>query len=318
MRLQKQVDPGEEKKLVLNDINIKEGAGVFLVEGGNGKKDKPIKVFYYRPKTFTSNSKIMLVLPGAGRNGDSYRDAWIPESDKYGYLILALAYSEEDYPFEDYHLCGVVTDFRLGEGIEFVENSNIVKLDENKVDYGTITKQEDWIFMDFDRIFDLAVEATKSNQEQYDIFGHSAGGQILHRFALLGKNSKAKDIFASNSGFYTLPDFNTEFPFGLKNTPLRAEDLKEAFKKRLVLVVGEQDNQNETRGTLLRSTTADMQGLHRLERATFFFDNARSTALKMKTDFNWELKIVPKVGHDHVKIGDYVTTLLIQKEKNPS
>lgn len=304
MALIKQSDLQKEKELKVNQIDIQEGSGVFLIEGGNGKKGNSIKVYYHRPKNFKSDSKVLLVIPGAGRNGNSYRDAWIKESEEYGVLILSPMYAEEDYAFEDYHLCGLMYDLNLKNTIDRIEGTNIVELDETKLTYKVNKNRKQWIFKDFDRIFDLTVKAINSEQTKYDIFGHSAGGQILHRFALFQPDSKADRILASNSGFYTLPDFNTDLPFGIKNTPLNQQDLKSSLSKKLILFIGELDNENETGGTLLRSVTADKQGLHRFERAQYFYNQAKAIAEEKEFNFNWDLKIIPNVGHNHRKMGD--------------
>ncbi|MDT0608139.1 hypothetical protein [Croceitalea rosinachiae] len=304
MALLKKSDLRQRKELVLNQINIQEGSGVFLIEGGKGKVDKPIKVYYHKPKNFNADSKILLVIPGAGRNGDSYRDAWIEESEKYNVLILSPMYAEENYPFEDYHLCGVMGNLNLRNSISRIENTNMVKLEEDKFTFTINTNKDEWIFNDFDRIFDLAVNTLNSNQTTYDAFGHSAGGQILHRLAVLGSTSKANRILASNSGFYTLPDFDAAPPFGLKETGLNKEDLRKSFTRNLVVFTGELDNEDETGGTLLRSRSADLQGLHRFERAKYFFETSKATAKEMQLDFNWKLEIIPDVGHNHRKMGD--------------
>lgn len=310
MALIKQSDLEKEKELKVNQIDIQEGSGVFLVEGGNGKKDKSIKVYYHRPRNFKSDSKVLLVIPGAGRNGDSYRDAWIKASEEHGVLILSLMYAEEDYVFEDYHLCGLMYDLNLTNIIARIEGTNIVELDETKLTYKVNENREQWIFEDFDRVFDLTVKAINSEQTKYDIFGHSAGGQILHRFALFHPDSKADRILASNSGFYTLPDFNTDLPFGIKNSTLDQQDLEFSLSKKLILFIGELDNENEVGGTLLRSITADKQGVHRFERAQSFYIQAKSIAEEKGFSFNWDLKVIPNVGHDHRKIGDAAAEFL--------
>lgn len=304
MALVKESELNTEKRLVLNQIELKEGSGAFLIQGGNGNEDNRITVFYHKPKNFDPSSRVLMVIPGAGRNGDSYRDAWVAESEKYGLLILSPMYPDNEYEFEDYHLGGLLTDTNLKSSIEYVENTNIALLDESKFDYEFNSDSKEWIFNDFDRIFEMTVGALDSKQTSYDMFGHSAGGHILHRLALFQKNSKANKILASNPSFYTLPDFETAFPFGCKNTPLAQETLKEAFEKELVVFLGELDNENETGGTFLRSTTADKQGLHRLERGKNFYRESKALAEDLKLEFNWDLVIVPNVGHNHEKMGD--------------
>ncbi len=72
MELIKKSELIPEKKLIINEIEIQTGPGFFLIESGNEKQNKIIKVFYHKPKNFRPDSKILLVIPGAGRNGDSY------------------------------------------------------------------------------------------------------------------------------------------------------------------------------------------------------------------------------------------------------
>jgi len=231
--LVKKNELNKEKELESNQIEIKEGSGVFLVEG-KGDANSRIKVFYHRPKDFSPTSRFLIVIPGAGRNGDSYRNAWIEESEKYNFLVLSPMYPESEYEFEDYHLGGLITDSNLKSSTENIENTNTVKLDETRFKFKVNPDSNEWIFKDFDRIFDLAVAALNSKQTSYDMFGHSAGGHILHRLALFQKNSKANKILAANASFYTLPDFEIPFPFGCNNAPITQKSLKRAFKKELV------------------------------------------------------------------------------------
>ncbi len=85
-----------EKKLVLNEISIEEGSGSFLIEGAQNRKNKTIQVYYHKPKNFTTDSKVLLVVPGAGRNANSYRDTWVKASEKHNVLVLSPRYSEKD------------------------------------------------------------------------------------------------------------------------------------------------------------------------------------------------------------------------------
>lgn len=310
MALLKKSDLQPTKELVVNEINIEEGTGTFLIEAGKGQIGKTIKVFYYKPENYTVDSKILIVIPGAGRNGDSYRDAWIEEAEKYGVLILSPMYAEVDFGFEDYHLCGLLSDIDLQNSIEYVDNSNVAKMTEDKFTYKVKINPAEWIFHDFDRIFDLVVEATQSTQTSYDIFGHSAGGQILHRLVIFQPKSKANHIIAANSGFYTMPDLDIDLPFGLKNMPSNLIELPNSFRNKLTIMVGELDNQHEKGGTLLRSPTVDLQGVHRLERGQFFFNSAKKMADKQQLDFNWQLKVIPNVGHNHRAMGNAAAEFL--------
>lgn len=302
-----------QENQVVNDIVIKTGSESFLIEGGIGSEEKVIEVHYHKPENFTADSEILLVIPGAGRNGDTYRDSWIEESEKKGILILSPMYPEKYYSFDAYHLGGLIKNSNLYDCIERVEGTNKIKLFEDKLTFDSNPNANEWLFNDFDRIFENAVEVLNSNQTTYNLFGHSAGGHILHRLALFQKSSKADKILASNASFYTLPDFDQNYPFGLKDTPVDEASLKNAFKKNLVVFLGEQDNANETGGSFLQSKSADKQGHHRLERGKLFYKQAKEMAAKLNTEFNWELKIVPGVGHNYKKMGQAASDYLYKK-----
>jgi len=183
---------------------------------------------------------------------------------------------------------------------------------EEYFDFALNHDQEEWIFSDFDRIFNLIVESTNSSQTKYDIFGHSAGGQILHRLALFTNEMKADRIIAANSGFYTLPDMETEMPFGIKNIFSKYDKLINSFDNKLILLIGELDNANEKGGTLLKSKTADKQGIHRIERAKYFYEFSRKKAGELKTGFKWQFEIVPNVGHNHELMGKAAAKILYE------
>ncbi|TYA72024.1 hypothetical protein FUA24_18645 [Seonamhaeicola marinus] len=276
------------------NIKIKEGTGVFQIMGGMGHENDTINIHYYKPKNFNSNSKILMVIPGSGRNADSYRDSWITASEKHNVLIISPSYKEKNYSYEDYHLGGMVKDISRA-GFSFVKNSNHVIMNEDLVRFSINLDSKLWIYNDFDRIFKIVKKAVNSNQTNYDMFGHSAGGQILHRFVLMHPKSKARTILASNAGSYTIPDLKTEFPFGIKGMNL---NLKKSLKKDLVLFLGELDNANETGGLLLRSKTIDKQGLHRLSRGTNFYNKGIKISERLNLKCNWKIEIVPNIGHN--------------------
>ena len=301
--------------LTVNEIIIENGSGEFLMEGGAGHKEKILRIFYHKPYNYSPESKILLVIPGSGRDADEYRDSWTEASEKYGVLILSPQYTEEDYDYGGYHLGGLLYEMNIKSSVRYQENSNLVYLDEEKFRYKINSNPEEWIFNDFDRIFSLVVNTLESKQSSYDIFGHSAGGQILHRLALFHPNSKANRILASNSGSYTLPDFNLKIPFGLKGTGMNPQNLNQSFESELVIFLGELDNENETGGLLLRSPTTDQQGLHRLERGKFFYRMAKQKAGEMQTPFNWKLEVVPDTGHDFRKMGAAAAKYFYEGEK---
>lgn len=298
----------------VNSINPAAGSGNFYMDGGLANKNKRIRVFYHQPKQFNRKSKILIVIPGTGRNGDNYRDAWISAAEKYNVLILAPSYAEKDYDYGAYHMGGLIYDLDVAGSLTSDPNTNHEFLKEEDFKFKVSRDPEEWIFNDFDRLFKLVVEEFGSDQTSYDMFGHSAGGQILHRMAIFQSKSQVDQILASNSGAYTLPEFDVPLPFGIGNSGITEIELKESFKKKLVLFIGELDNENEQGGLLLRSTTVDRQGIHRLARAKYFYDISEKVAIEMTSEFNWELEIVRGIGHDFHKMSEAAANYLYKIE----
>ena len=121
-------------------------------------------------------------------------------------------------------------------------------------------------------------------------------GQYARGYVLLSGPSKADLISAANSGWYTLPDKDVNFSYGLGKIPEASYDLKTAFAKPVVILLGEED---VIRSKVLRKTPeADAQGQNRLERGMNFFNVCEAKAAELNTDFTWILRTVPGVGHD--------------------
>jgi pimeloyl-ACP methyl ester carboxylesterase len=304
-----QEDAGETQRAGSDAATTLEtGSGSFFYYPAGERS--PIEVFYHRPRSLTASSRVLLVIPGAGRNADSYRDAWVEASEAYSVLILSPRYPEADYDFGAYHMVGTMRNIDLRSAASYREQSNIVDLDETKLVYEAESRQERWILGDFDKIVARGRQLAKLENGSYDAFGHSAGGQILHRFALLLPNSNVDRILAANSGFYTLPTALAAMPFGLAGMGVGEQTLARSFSKKLTVLVGELDNAEETGGTLLRSASADRQGLHRRARGEYFHQAAEDRAREIGAAFNWELLIVDGVGHDHVGMADAAARIL--------
>lgn len=287
--------------MAVNDINIKDGSGKFLIDGGL-QDEKEIIIHYYKPRNLKSESPVVIVLPGAGRNGDEYRDAWIEKAEKYNVLVLSPEYSEKYYPeFWSYNLAGMITDVEINDERTAMTSFKISK------------NPNEWIYNDFDRIFNLTRQKLNLKIDTYDLFGHSAGGQILHRLAIFKSDNKANRILSSNSGWYTVPTDDDDFPTGLKGSYKSEKELD--FSKNLVLFLGEKDDANETRGDLRRSPEVDKQGLHRLERGTYFYNESKKIATESNSDFNWTLKIIPNIGHDFRGMSKAAADYLYKVEK---
>lgn len=294
------------------DFNLGKGSGVYVIPLESENIQKSIEVYYYKPPQFNEDTSVVIVIPGAGRNASDYRDSWVKSADKYNLLVLSPSYPNESYDFAAYHLGGIVEELELkSPKIERV-NGRISKyrMKDEDIKFSFTKNKSDWIFDDFDLIFSSVKPIIGSKQTNYDLFGHSAGGQILHRLAIFKPNSRANRIVAANSGFYTLPDASVRFPFGTDGTLVSQEKNQRPFANKLVILLGELDDETEKRGTMLHTLNADAQGLGRFERGKYFYKYSQQMAKSAKAPFHWQLKLVEGVGHDYKKMGVAAADLL--------
>lgn len=275
------------------------GKSAFLTRGGKGREAQRITVHVYRPASFRPTSPVLLVLPGAGRNADQYRDAWIETADAKGVLVFALSYPEADWDFAGYQMASVIRDLQIVGPPQPGSTKESMRLKDEHIKYQVERDPARWLFDDFDRVFALVKAATGSKAKTYDAFGHSAGGQILSRLPLFKPNSGAVRIVAGNAGLYTQPSLQIPAPFGLGDSGRTAADLKAAFACRLTVLLGGEDNDGESGGLQLHTPIADSYGVDRLARGHRFFELAQAEAKASGATFNWTLQTVPGVGHEY-------------------
>lgn len=269
-----------------NAVGIAVGKGSFeaLLPGGES-----IEVFTYRAEHHGPDDPIIILLAGGGRNGSDYRDSWIQAAERFNLLLLAPSFDETQFPGPiNYNLAGMI-----GDEADVATLRNIA-----------LKPPQTWLFSDIEGIFDQAVARTGSAQTRYDLFGHSAGAQIVHRMILFAREMRVRSAVAANSGWYTTPAQNAPFPYGLGGLSLSEGQLERAYGRSLVLLLGELDDARETRGHLRESPEANAQGRHRLARGQQFHALAISEGERLGIRPNWQLEIVPNVGHDYRRMGE--------------
>ena len=293
-----------------HDTLVVPGSGSFSMQGGPGHQEATITVFYHRPQSFGETSPILIVVSGTGRDGDEYRNSWIAAAEKYGVLVLSPAYPEEEYDEAAYQLAGLIENLELKNLNR--DDPSVYRLADEDIVFDVNDDPREWLFHDFDRLFEMVVEDVGSHEAEYDIFGHSAGGQIVHRMAIFHPDSKARRMVAANSAFYTLPRIDIPLIFGIAGSPLTTRDIERAFGERLTVLLGELDNAYETRGTQLSTPKADEQGIGRLARGRYFFSESQNVAEALDAEFRWTIQVVPGVGHDFRRMAEAAATLLYE------
>lgn len=257
-------------------INV--GKDSFVIYAYKDSERKSIKVWTYKPESWNDKDKIVFVMHGGGRNAYDYLNAWVKLANKNNLLIVA---PEFENKFSKY----TTNDYQEGNLFTF---------------FGTKNPKSQWAYTVVENIFDYIKTVNNITNEQYDIFGHSAGGQFVHRMVMFMPESRIGTAIAANSGFYSLPNEDLEFPYGVKNTET---DLQKAYNKRLVILLGELDN-DPSLGTFRTTDLAMEQGGHRLERGSTFFNANKELKNKNNWTFNWEIDTIKNVGHDYKKMSE--------------
>lgn len=248
----------------------------------NGKLKSPIKVFYYSPKAASPDMPIVVMLHGANRDASAYTDDLINAATVFGCRIIAPEFDKEDY-----------------QGAEKYNLGNVY--DKNKK---TFLNPDKWSFSLIEPLFDHVVGQIKSNNKGYYLLGHSAGAQFVHRFLMYVKQPRVIKVAFANAGWYTLPDSNTDFPFGIKNSPVGQEQLARFFATKVFVLLGMDDIKTDDK-SYNTTDEAEAQGKTRFDRGKYYFKSVKAKAEEMKLPFNWTEIHVPHVGHDNGNMGKF-------------
>jgi dienelactone hydrolase len=272
------------------DNKVAAGEGRFTFSPNPKRPEHKLTVWTHSPKGFGPDTPIVFVMHGVKRNGKSYRDAWAPHSRKEGFLLLVPEFPEDEYPGEAYQ-----------QG----------RLRDRK---GKPLPPEQWTFSVIEKLFDQAKAITGSRVEKYYLYGHSAGGQFVHRFVLFMPKARYARAVAANPGYYTFPTQDAGYPYGLRGTPIAGPIDAAVFGRDFVLMLGAEDT-NRDDPNLRKTPQADAQGLTRLERGKNYFRAATDVAKKMGAKFNWRLVTVPGVGHSDPKMSPSAVRELFPKPR---
>ncbi|MGV3460455.1 MAG: hypothetical protein ACO1N9_08380 [Flavobacterium sp.] len=245
----------------------------------SGLSSRPLRVFYHIPPGDRTNMPVVMVFHGDERNAEDYRDIWVQYANQHGFMVFAPEFSEQYYPGGNYYILGNV----------FTDGNNPVSAIQNP--------ESQWTFSVIEPLFDEIKQKTGATAETYEMFGHSGGGQFVHRFVMFKPNARFNNAIASNSGWYTVPDAAVNFPYGTAISPLAATPPANYFARKLTVQVGALDN-NGSDPSLRHNQYADAQGLNRLDRATYYFQKSQAGATSLSVPFNWQFRTVANAGHD--------------------
>jgi poly(3-hydroxybutyrate) depolymerase len=237
-----------------------------------------IDVFYYVPRSRSASSEVVIVLHGNDRDASAARDDWVAKAEQYGCMVFAPAFTDDDFPASSGYILGNV-----------FENGN------NPA--GSSPKPEaEWSFSTIEPLFDEIQVQLGETFDSYELFGHSGGGQFVHRFVMFEPDARFDRAIAANPGWYSVPDETVFFPYGLEGSPVEGTP-RDYFARELIVMSGDRDTDPNSAG-LRHTSEADAQGLNRFDRAIYFMDESTRLATEAGAEFAWSREVVPGVGHD--------------------
>lgn len=236
--------------------------------------DQPLWLHAARPAAFGPQTPVLFVHHGVGRNGRAYRDYWLDAAERDGLLVVAIEFTEAAFPeYLWYHF------------------GNLHARD------GTPEPRERWTFGIDERLFDALRAQGVTARDGYGVFGHSAGGQFVHRMLSFGYRDRVEVAVSANAGTYAMPDLRTPWPFGLGELGLDESALRDVLMFPLMVMAGTEDTKTSGR-FFPRGPRSMRQGAHRYERAHNYVRAGHEAARALGVGCRWCVIDVPGVGHD--------------------
>ncbi|HSQ74757.1 MAG TPA: T9SS type A sorting domain-containing protein [Bacteroidota bacterium] len=257
-----------------------------VVYSGPNNVDKPVRAFLVVPPQVSNSSRIVAVMHGVDRNAQTYIVPWIGFAPLRNRIVIAPEFTSALWPSS--------RSYNLG--------NMFTKSDTT----GSAVPEPQWSFSILQEIVESIRAGFLLDDSLYDIWGHSAGAQFVHRMVLAKPMARIRVAVAANAGSYTFTDTTIAWPFGVRYSLLgmRTAELQAFTQRPLVVMRGTADTIRDA--NLDTSPEADAQGLTRYARAGNFL--ARAKVLNPNTV--WGFFDVPGVGHDQAAMSSSAQELL--------
>jgi poly(3-hydroxybutyrate) depolymerase len=243
--------------------------------------DRPLVLECFRPQSHDPDKPVVIVQHGASRNGAEYCGAWVPAAERHGLLIVAITYPKGSWP----------------DAVTY-NNGHVLE------DGGNLRLREGWSLAIPGRVFSLLREAGITRRDKTYLWGHSAGGQFVHRLLATQPHGIFEAVGAANSGWYTLPTLDLAYPDGLGGVGLTRDDVVRFLSYPLVIFSGDQDIDGTTEN-FPKHEAAMAQGPNRFARAQFYLERGRAEAAKLGVRCRWSRVVVPGVAHEGMRMSAF-------------
>ena len=95
-----------------------------------------------------------------------------------------------------------------------------------------------WSYSAIEPLFQDAIRRYGMVTTGYSLYGHSAGSQFVHRFLFHVPDAHVVRAVAANAGWYTMPDLQVEWPYGLRGSRVDSDKLASALNTPLTVLLG--------------------------------------------------------------------------------
>jgi hypothetical protein len=250
--------------------------------------NQPLVLHAARPTNWHAGMPVLFVHHGVARNGRDYRDYWLPHAETGSMLVIAIEFPEASFPAYLWYNFG-----------------NLHTKD------GTPNPRAQWTFGIDTRLFQALNDQTLTKTRRYGLFGHSAGGQYVHRMLSFGYREQVAVAVSANAGTYAMPDLAIDWPWGLGATDVTPDDLPALLGFNLTIMAGTEDT--KTTGRFFPKGPKSLkQGPTRYARAHTYLATGQNAAAACGTQLGWRVIDVPNVGHDGRRMSDAAAPLIAE------
>ena len=254
-----------------------------------------LNVRLFVPEQLEASTQIVIVMHGWSREAQRYFDDWKSVAAEKNFVVVV-----PHFPASDFE---TANDYNQGH--VFDANS------------GKLRPQQQWTFAAIELLFDEVVARLGGAQVDYTLYGHSAGAQFVHRYLYYMPDARVRRYIAANAGWYTMPDFETGYPYGLGDSGIDEQGLAAALGKDLILLLGKEDI-DASDPDLRNTPEAKRQGANRLARGLTMYQVAKRTAAELGADFKWRVVLVEDANHSNAKMVPAAASLIVAGEREKS
>ena len=239
-----------------------------------------LPVFVAKPGKVNKATRLVVVMHGRKRNAEEYRDQWIEAAKDLNLLVVVPEFSEKNFP--------EVWGFNYG---------NVITRESEPIE------KKLHAFSAISPLANEAIKKFKLKSNNWGIYGHGAGAHFVHRYVLHQPEANHTLAIAANLGWY-LSMTDQQWPFGLTNSGIEDAQLKQAFSKYFLLMLGKADTSTKPNSPYVKEhwDTINLQGEHRLARGRNFFKSSVEKSKEVDQFFKWGMVEVPTTkGHGNTK-----------------